>query len=122
MVSPILSNIYLHKLDEFVERELIPQYTRGARRKSNPEYNSIKARRSRAQKHGDRAAARDLEKQMRARAAATRLRADRDRARHRWVHLAGVTASPDGAWATQAAGNLLMGLGQRAAAAAPQGS
>ena len=28
-VSPILSNIYLDKLDEFVEQELIPQYTRG---------------------------------------------------------------------------------------------
>jgi group II intron reverse transcriptase/maturase len=65
VVSPILSNIYLHKLDEFVEQELIPQYTRGARRKSNPEYNRIKARRSHARKHGDRAAARDLEKQMR---------------------------------------------------------
>src|SRR5277367_2387421 len=66
VVSPILSNIYLHKLDEFVEQELIPQYTRGARRKSNPEYNRIKARRNHARKHGDRAAARDLEKQMRA--------------------------------------------------------
>jgi hypothetical protein len=65
VVSPILSNIYLHKLDEFVEQELIPQYTRGARRKSNPEYSRIKSRRNRAQKHGDRAAARDLEKQMR---------------------------------------------------------
>ena len=32
VVSPILTNIYLHKLDEFVEQELIPQYTRGARR------------------------------------------------------------------------------------------
>jgi group II intron reverse transcriptase/maturase len=29
VVSPLLSNIYLHKLDEFVERELIPQHTRG---------------------------------------------------------------------------------------------
>jgi len=65
VVSPILSNIYLHKLDEFVEQELIPQYTRGARRKSNPEYNRIKARRRHARKHGDRAAARNLEKQMR---------------------------------------------------------
>ncbi len=45
VVSPILSNIYLHKLDEFVEQELIPQYTRGARRKSNPEYSRVKARR-----------------------------------------------------------------------------
>ena len=28
LVSPVLSNIYLHKLDEFVERELI-RSTRG---------------------------------------------------------------------------------------------
>src|ERR1017187_7856486 len=65
VVSPILSNIYLHKLDEFVEQELIPQYTRGARRKGNPEYERIKARLRQARKHGDRAEARELEKQMR---------------------------------------------------------
>ena len=29
VVSPILSNIYLDKLDKFVEQELIPQYTQG---------------------------------------------------------------------------------------------
>ena len=56
---PVLSNIYLHKLDEFVEPELIPQYTRGARRKTNPEYKRISGSR-RAGKRGDRAAARDL--------------------------------------------------------------
>ena len=27
VVSPVLSNIYLDKLDKFVEQELIPQYT-----------------------------------------------------------------------------------------------
>ena len=64
-VSPILSNVYLHKLDEFVERELIPQYTRGALRKGNTEYWRVRARQNRARKRGDRAAARDLGKQLR---------------------------------------------------------
>jgi hypothetical protein len=66
VVSPILSNVYLHKLDEFVEQELIPQYTRGARRKRNPGYDKVQYRLAQARKHGDRAAARDLEKQLRA--------------------------------------------------------
>ena len=52
VVSPILSNIYLHKLDEFVEQELIPQYTRGTCRKANPEYKRV------APAAGKRAAAR----------------------------------------------------------------
>ena len=65
VVSPILSNVYLDKLDKFVEQELIPQYTRGTRRKCNPEYDRIQYRLARARKHGDRAAARDLEKQLR---------------------------------------------------------
>src|SRR6185312_6130795 len=38
VASPVLSNIYLSKLDEFVERELIPRYTRGTRRQNNLEY------------------------------------------------------------------------------------
>jgi retron-type reverse transcriptase len=36
VVSPILSNIYLDRLDKFVEEELIPQYTRGGRKAENP--------------------------------------------------------------------------------------
>jgi hypothetical protein len=35
----------------------------------------------------------------------------------RRVHLAGITANPDGAWTAQAARNVLMNLGQRAASA-----
>ena len=65
VVSPVLSNIYLNKLDEFVERDLIPRYTRGASRARNPEYMRIRARRDSARRRGDRAAARDLTRQMR---------------------------------------------------------
>src|SRR5690242_7266923 len=65
VVSPILSNIYLHKPGEFAERELIPRYTRGAGRARNPEYMRIRHRREKARRHGDRAAARDLLRRMR---------------------------------------------------------
>jgi hypothetical protein len=63
--SPILSNIYLHKLDEFVERELIPQYTRGATRAANPAYRQADALLRRARRRGDRAEARRLALEMR---------------------------------------------------------
>jgi group II intron reverse transcriptase/maturase len=65
VVSPILSNIYLHKLDEFVERELIPQYTRGALRAANPAYRLVDSQLRRARRCGDRAEARHLARQMR---------------------------------------------------------
>ncbi len=60
VVSPILSNIYLHKLDEFVEQELIPQYTRGTSRRKNPEYSRIRKRLEDAKRQGNRAEARNL--------------------------------------------------------------
>jgi group II intron reverse transcriptase/maturase len=41
IVSPILSNILLDKLDQYVESVLIPRYTKGARRKDNPEYKRL---------------------------------------------------------------------------------
>lgn len=43
IVSPILANIYLHELDEFVN-ELITNFNRGVRRQGNPEYLRLKAR------------------------------------------------------------------------------
>jgi group II intron reverse transcriptase/maturase len=66
VASPILSSIYLDKLDQFVKNELIPQHTRGTRRKYNPEYGRLKDRRRGARRRGDRAQARELLKQMRA--------------------------------------------------------
>jgi group II intron reverse transcriptase/maturase len=65
VVSPVLSNIYLNKLDEFIKRELIPRYTRGASRARNPEYMRMRSRHGKARRRGDRATARDLKRQMR---------------------------------------------------------
>jgi hypothetical protein len=48
VISPILSNIYLHKLDEFVETELIPEYTRGEARGHNREYLRVQSGLARA--------------------------------------------------------------------------
>jgi Reverse transcriptase (RNA-dependent DNA polymerase)/Type II intron maturase len=65
VVSPVLSNIYLSKLDIFVETVLIPQYTRGERRKVNPEYRKAHYRLTRARQEGDRASARQYQRQAR---------------------------------------------------------
>jgi group II intron reverse transcriptase/maturase len=54
VVSPILSNIYLDRLDKFAETVLIPQYTRGVRRRHNPEYFRVQMAAYRARRRGDR--------------------------------------------------------------------
>ena len=41
IISPVLSNIYLDRLDRFVEQTLIPRYTRGDKRGENPDYKKI---------------------------------------------------------------------------------
>ena len=41
IIGPILSNIYLSKLDTFVEETLIPAFTKGKRRQANPTYSRI---------------------------------------------------------------------------------
>lgn len=65
VASPILSNIYLDRLDKFVETELVPQYTRGVKRKLNPTYVEVSNALKRARYRGDRAEARQLLKQRR---------------------------------------------------------
>ncbi|GIH70708.1 maturase [Sphaerimonospora thailandensis] len=65
VVSPILSSIYLHKLDTYVETVLIPRYTQGTLRKTNPEHNRIRQALRRARRRGDRVQARQLQQRMR---------------------------------------------------------
>jgi group II intron reverse transcriptase/maturase len=65
VLSPILSNIYLDKLDSFVETVLLPGYTRGAGRSGNPAYKKVQRALARARRRGDQAAVRALRKQLR---------------------------------------------------------
>jgi hypothetical protein len=64
VLSPCLSNIYLDRLDKFVETALLPGYTRGVRR-SNPAYNKVQYALKRARNRGDHAEVRALRKQLR---------------------------------------------------------
>jgi group II intron reverse transcriptase/maturase len=53
IVSPILANIYLDRLDKFVERELLPAYNRGSARRNNPEYLRLQKEAGRLKKAGN---------------------------------------------------------------------
>ena len=64
VVSPILSNIYLHKLDVFVETVLTPEFTRGRLRARNPAYRQTAKAIERARRRGDRGEVRSLTKRL----------------------------------------------------------
>ncbi|MGH3773984.1 MAG: reverse transcriptase domain-containing protein [Pseudonocardiaceae bacterium] len=65
VTSPVLSNIYLHKLDNYVETVLIPEYTRGTSRVPNPDYQEVEKQLARALRRGDRPTVRALRQQRR---------------------------------------------------------
>jgi len=54
IVSPILSNILLDKLDKFVETVLIPHYTKGVKRQCNPEYKHLMGKAERCYRKGEK--------------------------------------------------------------------
>src|SRR5689334_13427882 len=65
VASPVLSNIYLDRLDKFAETVLIPEYTRGKSRKANPAWTKVAKAMAAARRRGDRAAVRALRQQRR---------------------------------------------------------
>ena len=64
VVSPILANIYLDRLDKFVENVLIPAHTRGTVRRDNREYTRLLNRAKYHKSQGHHALALQLRKQM----------------------------------------------------------
>ena len=66
VLSPLLANIYLHDLDTFIEDTLIPQYTRGKKRKKNREYGRLEREMYRAKSRHDHHAVTQLQQARRA--------------------------------------------------------
>ncbi len=64
IVSPILSNIYMDRLDKFVENMLIPEHTQGKRRKAHPEYERLKSLAHYYRKRGNLERTKELRKEM----------------------------------------------------------
>jgi retron-type reverse transcriptase len=63
ILSPVLSNILLSKLDHFVETELLPHYTKGGKRKANQVYRSLISRAHRLRRQGQKEAAHKIKRQ-----------------------------------------------------------
>ena len=65
VLSPLLANIYLDKLDQFVEQELLPPYNQGKRRRRNQRYNALMLKARRYRVRGRREEAQALQRQAR---------------------------------------------------------
>jgi retron-type reverse transcriptase len=64
VLSPLLSNIYLNRLDRYVERTLLPVYNRGDRRKPFLPYMRMHKAAWKLEKKGQRKEARQLRRQL----------------------------------------------------------
>jgi group II intron reverse transcriptase/maturase len=64
VVSPILANIYLDKLDQYVEKMLIPAYTRGEQRAENRAYKRLRDNVAYRKRTGQKEEYKQLRKQM----------------------------------------------------------
>ena len=64
VVSPVLANIYLDRLDKFVEKVLIPAHTRGTARRGNRPWAALRMRMVRQRKLGNHTQAQQLRRQM----------------------------------------------------------
>lgn len=65
IVSPLLANIYLDRLDKHIEQTLLPAHNRGNRRKTNLEYQKHRWKIKKAWIRGDREEARKLRQELR---------------------------------------------------------
>jgi group II intron reverse transcriptase/maturase len=65
VISPLLANIYLSELDRFVENTLIPAYTNGQKRRTNPAWNRLILKAKYYRRKGDFRTAEQFSRQAR---------------------------------------------------------
>jgi group II intron reverse transcriptase/maturase len=65
VLSPLLANIYLHELDEYIETKLLLFWNKGKTRRNNPEYRAIVFQRRQAKQRGDTKRYHELTLEMR---------------------------------------------------------
>jgi retron-type reverse transcriptase len=64
IISPLLSNIFLDRMDKYVETELLPQYNKGERRKRSKEYAAVQMRMLTRKKNGKVTEYKELRRQL----------------------------------------------------------
>ena len=64
IISPILSNVYMDRLDRYVQETLIPEYTQGKSRAVNPAYWRIQSLALRYKKTGNIERSKELRKEQ----------------------------------------------------------
>ena len=65
VLSPLLSNIYLHELDKFIEDALIPQYSKGKSRRANQDYVNYRYWIQKAYDQGSKTLVKQLKRERR---------------------------------------------------------
>jgi group II intron reverse transcriptase/maturase len=63
IASPLLANLYLDRLDQYVETRLLPTHNRGRRRKGSPAYERLISRAWKKERKGAKETAKELRQQ-----------------------------------------------------------
>jgi len=63
ILSPLLSNVFMNKLDQFMEKNILPTYNRGGRRTENKAYKALCKQMEKHRRHQDWNTVKELNKQ-----------------------------------------------------------
>ncbi|WP_325392885.1 reverse transcriptase/maturase family protein [Desulfitobacterium sp.] len=63
ILSPLLSNIYMDKFDQYMEKNILPAYNRGGRRAENKTYKALGQQMEKYKRHQDWKTVKELHKQ-----------------------------------------------------------